>query len=423
MTSIENTLETPIDRESIYRRNFVVFLLDNVFFNIAYALMGTTTVIPDFVRQLTASEVLIGLFSSLFAIGNNSPQLFIARYILRLTRKKWLFILPNIPARTIMIVFAVIMVWLGRDQPHLILIAFFICYSIAAFGDGIVAVAWADIVGSSLDHRWRARMFGMTSAITGVVMLFLAPQVRKILGNPDLPFPNNYALLFGIAGGIFALSVVPSFFLREIVIDKVIVKMPSLSEFIPQMGQILRRDTAFRSFVAVRLLTSLFLMAAPFYIGYATTELAFSSEEAVPAFLMMQTIGSVLGALLYAVVGARNNLLCMRIALAGVAILPISALLAGSLGVVPLYVGFFSFGMAMTSILSGFINWVVGYAIPDQRPVYVGLANTLNAFVSLFSPILGGLVAQSFGYPPLFLIALIVILMAFFIALRLPHTK
>ena len=56
---------------------------------------------------------------------------------------------------------------LGKDHPELVLLAFFICYGIAGFGDGLVGVPWSDMTGTSLDHRWRARMFGLTTAVTG----------------------------------------------------------------------------------------------------------------------------------------------------------------------------------------------------------------------------------------------------------------
>jgi hypothetical protein len=77
------------DPEPIYRRNFTFFLLDSILFNLAMGIIGPTTLIPDFIRHLTSSEVLIGLSSSLFDVGWMLPQLVIARYIVRSERKKW----------------------------------------------------------------------------------------------------------------------------------------------------------------------------------------------------------------------------------------------------------------------------------------------------------------------------------------------
>jgi hypothetical protein len=73
-------------RERIYRRNFVYFLADSLLFTLAMEIIGGTTVIPDFVRHLTNSEILIGLSGSLFTIGYLLPQLLVARYIVRYAR-------------------------------------------------------------------------------------------------------------------------------------------------------------------------------------------------------------------------------------------------------------------------------------------------------------------------------------------------
>ncbi|MCA1553643.1 MAG: MFS transporter, partial [Chloroflexi bacterium] len=170
-------------------------------------------------------------------------------------------------------------------------------------------------------------------------------------------------------------------------------------------------------------LVSLFMMAAPFYIGYATVQLRLASAVAVPVLLAMQTLGSLAGALAYTWLGARSNALSIRLSLSGFVLLPVCALLAEMLGPLPLYVGFFISGL-MTSIwLSGYLNWIVGYADSDRRPAYVGLSNTLAALSALSAPFIGGTIVQYLGYRPLFALALLMVLSALFVTLRhLPNT-
>src|SRR4051812_15946623 len=99
MTVSDANKLSPAQREGIYRRNFFLLLIDGTLFMVALNIVGATTVIPDFVRHLTNSEVLIGLSGSVFDIGWTLPQLFIARYIVRAERKKWWFVGPSIPVR------------------------------------------------------------------------------------------------------------------------------------------------------------------------------------------------------------------------------------------------------------------------------------------------------------------------------------
>ena len=419
MTPSDTTSLTPSAREKIYRRNFVFFLTDSILFTIALGIVGSTTVIPDFVRHLTSSEILIGLASSLFGIGYLLPQLFIARYLVRYARKKWWFVGPNIPVRFALVVLAGVIIWLGKDKPELVLLAFFLCYGVAAFGDGLVGVPWADLIGTSLDNKWRARMFGYTTASVGILLLLAAPLIAVILGESGPGFPNNYAILFGASGVIFVVSILPGLFIHELPGGKPVETLLPLREFLPDLWRLLRDDLPFRAFVIVGMLTSLFMMAAPFYIGYATVELGLSSQVAVPVLLAMQTIGSVAGAVVYSWFGARNNVLYIRLALAVACLLPISALVAGIVGPLPLYFGFLVAGLATgTNLGSSYVNWLVGYAHADHRPVYVGLNNTLTAIISLIAPFISGTIAQTLGYRPLFVVSLVMALGALFVTLR-----
>ena len=406
-------------RERIYRRNFVFFLADNILFGVAMGLIGATTVIPDFVRHLTDSEILIGLSGSIFTIGFTLPQLFVARYIVRYARKKWWFVGPNIPVRFVILTFAGITVWLGRDRPGLILVAFFVSLGIASCGDGLVGVPWADLTATSLSNRWRARMLGLTTASTGVIMLLLAPLIGVVLGERGPGFPNNYAIMFGAAGTLFALSILPGIFLHELPGGKAVEKIPSFAEYLPDLGRVLRDDGPFRAFVITRIFTTLFAMSAPFYVGYARVLWGLSRGVAVPMLVAMQRGGRIGGALVYTWLGARNNLLYMRLALGSAALLPLCALLAGLVGPLPLYIGFLVSGLATGSNLGfSYLNWIVGYANRDRLPIYVGLVNTIIAVISLIAPIMAGTIAQSLGYRLLFAISLVMALSALFMTLR-----
>jgi hypothetical protein len=60
MTNIQYPISNPH-----YRRNFICFVLDYVFFGVGMAFVSQTTVLPSFVSQLTDSALLIGLSSTI----------------------------------------------------------------------------------------------------------------------------------------------------------------------------------------------------------------------------------------------------------------------------------------------------------------------------------------------------------------------
>jgi MFS family permease len=132
----------------------------------------------------------------------------------------------------------------------------------------------------------------------------------------------------------------------------------------------------------------------------------------------MQTLGSIGGALIYTWLGARSNLMYIRLALGMAAFLPVSALLASVLGPLPLYLGFLVSGITVGNLFLSFYNWNLTYATPDQRPVYTGLFNTVVAVTALIAPFIAGTIAQHIGYEPLFILALVMVLCALFVTLR-----
>jgi MFS family permease len=81
-------------------------------------------------------------------------------------------------------------------------------------------------------------------------------------------------------------------------------------------------------------------------------------------------------------------------------------------------------------ILAGIANvavWTIGLAMildfgtPAERPAYIGLANTLIAPVTILVPILGGLLAEIFGYPAAFIASAIAGLATTFVLQSLLH--
>ncbi len=412
---------TDAERERVYRRNFPLFLLDFVIFSIAMNLIGPTTVIPDFVRKLTGLEVLIALSSQAFEVGWLLPQLFVARTLVRVENKKWWFIGPNIPVRLLILSFAGVVVLLGPNRPGLLLGLFFLFYVLAALGDGLVGVPWVDLVGSSLDGRRRARLFGLGNATVGVLVLGLAPIVDVILGDSGLDYPNNYALLFALSGLLFVSTIPLGLFIHELPGGVPQETAPSMREYLPDLLRVLREDKPYRAMISTRVLAALFTLAAPFYIGLATERLDIASDTAVSTALAMQTVGSVTGALIFSWLGDRRSLTFIRVAL-GVAVLqPLLALLAIAVGPLPLYVAFLAGGFVAGSLGISFINWVIAYATPEQRPVYSGLFNSVSAVALLTAPLAGGTIVQVLGYEAVFVVALVIVLIALTVALRYVH--
>jgi MFS family permease len=333
------------------------------------------------------------------------------------THKKWWFVGPNIPVRFAVLIFAGLAYWLGEGHRTAILIAFLIVYGLAGFGDGLVGVPWLDLLGSSLDDKRRAQLFGWGNAATGLLMLGVVPLIRYILDS-DLDFPSNYALLFALAGVLFVITIPLVIFVKEQPGGKAKADIPSLRDYLPELRHVLRQDKPFRAMITARILSDLATLASPFYIGFATEELHMSSSVAVSNSLLTGTAGTVIGALVLARYGDRYVVEFIRVMLLMMVLHPILALISGIVGPAPLYVGFFLFGFASGNLMFSYFNWIISYTTPDQRPIYTGLFNSVAALALLVAPFVGGAIVEVLGYRTVFAVALVVLLGAFYIAMR-----
>ncbi len=406
------------EREPVYRRNFFVFLSDFFFFSIAMNFIGVTTVIPDFVRRLTDVEVLIALSSQMFDILWMLPQLLIARQLIRVRNKKWWFVGPNIVTRPMLVLFAVAIFLLEPDSSGIILAGFLVFYGLTALGDGVVGVPWLDLVGSSLDARRRARLFGYGNALVGVTALAIAPVIRWILSADGLPFPQNYALLFGIAGILMIATIPFTMLIKELPGGEPRATVPSVREYLPELATVLRTDRPFRAMALARVLASLYTMAGPFYIGYGTEVLGMKSSVAVSELLVMQTLGGVAGALLFSRLGERHLLRFIRLAMIAAVGQVTLALASGAIGTAPLYLAFAAGGLVLGTLGISFQNWVVAYATPDQRPIYSGLFNSVSAISLLGAPLIGGTLVEALGYQAVFFGALLAMASGLWVVMR-----
>ena len=71
-------------------------------------------------------------------------------------------------------------------------------------------------------------------------------------------------------------------------------------------------------------------------------------------------------------------------------------------------------GFVTTGVAPGYIDWIITYAPPERRPIYIGLTNTLGA-VSQLAPLAGGFVLALSGssYSLLFGLSLVIGLAGF----------
>jgi MFS family permease len=392
---------------SDYRRNFICFALDYVFFGVGMAFVSQTTVLPSFISQLTDSAPLIGLASTIQTGAWLLPQLIAASYLADKDRKKPYLMMPAAVGRPIYCLLAGVLFLAGDRTPALILWVFFAGLTVFMSTDALGAVAWFDILSKAIPPTRRGRLFGIAQFFSGLLAVGAGAAVNAVLGPQGPPFPHNYAVLFFLAGLSFLASLLAMSFLREPVKPTQGKRLP-WNAFLPKLLTVLRENRSFSLVTVLRLLTGLHGMALPFYVVYATEGLHLGIE-AIGLFLSAQVVGGILAGFVWGYLNERSGskivVQCsVMVALAS----PLLALLMGPIGQLAgastIYVYsliFVAIGALNSSMMPGFINFVLELAPSEERPIYIALTNTLCS-VLMVAPFLGGWVVQTASYPVLF---------------------
>ncbi len=406
-----------------YTRNMIGLVTDYAAFSVAMAFADQSTVIPAFVSELTTSAPLIGLISTLQSGGWLLPQLFAANYVANKPRKKPYIIFPSLIGRPMMLIMALATLLLADKSPAPMLLILYFCYALLWVCDGLASVPWFDVLAKVFPGRRRGRFLSLSQVLGGVLAVGAGALVQRVLDpQAGLAFPQNYALLFGLAFVFFAISLAGVALLVEPVEGEA-TRRASWAEYAAKLVQALRGDRRFALATVVRLVAGLGSMATPFFILYGTGELGLGAGI-IGTCLTAQVVGRIAGGVLLGVwlakFGHRSAILG---AISLTALSPALALGVG--GVLPsllsyLYPAvFFFIGISANTLSWSFTNYMLDIAPPQERPTYVGLTNTIGG-VLIAAPVIGGALLEATSYPVLFIASLTVYVAALLLAFRLP---
>jgi len=413
---------------SDYRRNFICFVLDYVFFGVSLAFVSQTTVLPSFISQLTDSAPLIGLASTVQTGAWLLPQLMAASYLADKARKKPYLLLFAALGRPVFWLLAGVLFLAGERAPMLILGLFFVSLAIFLGTDAVASVAWFDMLSTAIPPTRRGRLIGTGQVLSGLLTVGAGAVVNAVLGPQGPPFPHNYALLFFLAGLSLFASWLAMSFLHEPVGPIQGQRLP-WNTFLPKLLAVLRENRIFSLVTVVRLLAGLSGLAMPFYVVYATEELHLGAE-AIGFFISSQVVGSILAGFVWGylnehsgskIVVQCSTILGLASPLLALLIQPIGHL-AGASTIYVYSLIFLIIGALNSSFMPGFMNFILELAPPEERPTYIALTNTLCGLL-LVVPFLGGWLLQATSYPVLFAATVGGVTLALILTFRLEEPR
>lgn len=410
-------------------RNWWSVFFDYVFFGVGLTFAHVGTVLPAFAATLTGSKVLIGLVSGVWLGAWLLPQLFAANFLTPKPRKYGYMVWVSAIGRPVFLLFALLLAsgWLAQS-PLVLLIIFLLGLGWFAGTDAFVAIAWFDLFGKAMSPGERGRLIGIGQVVNGILAIGAGALVGYILSENGLPYPLNYAAIFGLAGLAFFLSWIAIALMVEM--PEAVPERPmaaSVREFGPRMVEMWRNDPNFARAITVRLLVGLSELAAPFYILHAI-QVAKIGAGIVGSLAAVGSIGSTLAGLWLGRVAARHGSQRVIQITSWLSVIPpvlglFLAFVHLSPALVWAYIAcYLILGMVNGSSLLGHFNYILDLAPPGGRPMYIGMANSLSGLL-VFAPVAGGWILDHASYPLLYALTLTGVVAASLSSLNLPPVQ
>jgi MFS family permease len=384
------------------KHNVTVGLWDGGLFGIALGFGSFGTILPLFVASMTDSTTLIGLVPAIHSTGWLLPQLFTASNTSRLRKYRPTVIVNTIHERIPFLGFAIIallMPLIGK-QAALILTFLFLIWQ--GLGGGFTANPWTSMISKIIPPETRGTFFGLQAGLANLFISGSAIGAGYLLEYLEAPW--NFAACFFIACIFFFLSWFALALTREPEdIEKVIPE--EKTHFWDDSKRILGKDKNFSWFLSARFLSQFATMGFSFYIIYALRR--FDMDPVTAGFLtatltISQTVANVAMGWIGDRIGHRAMLILGAFAALASSVL---AWLAPS--ILWFYPIFILTGLANVSIWTIGMTMTVDFGSEADRPIYIGLSQTLTAPATIIAPILGGLIVDSAGFIPTFSISII----------------
>ena len=379
-------------------RNFLLGVYNGVLANGGEAFFHSGLVLAPFLAVLGAPAWAIGLIPALRVGGWFLPQLFVATRLAHVPFKLPLYRRTS-TLRVAVFALLTAAVFLVGDRPGVLVPLTLVMVLINAVAGGVGGVPFADVTAKVVPHYRLGTFWALRNGIGGALALLSGLVLRRLLDS-DLAFPTDFGFVF-LLGTLLTAGAYLSFALVREPVGKIAMKQ-ALGGTLRRLPGVLRSDVSFRRYLRVRFVALAALLAEPFYAVYAIERLG-APASALGTYVIVATFASI--ALNFAFrrpADRGRNVAVLQVSIALLAAAPLAALLAGDWRWFALV---FACSAAGNSGM-GIAAWNLLYAVSPEadRPLYVGVANSVLALPSL-APVAVGAALAWLGFGGAFVAA------------------
>ncbi|MDD4663069.1 MAG: MFS transporter [Caldisericia bacterium] len=382
------------------RWNFFINSSNAAFYTLAMSFASIITLLPLYIEKLGGTNLQIGLIPAMAFLGYQIPGLFTANYIESLSNKlafvKKITPMERIPFYILTI--STLYVGILHSQISICIVLF--CLIMITFVSGAITPAWLAYIIKVIPPVKLGSYFSMGSGIGGLMGIGASLMATYILKTK--PFPENFKWIFFYASIAVTLSWLCTLFGREPPIVSVHEKR-SPWQYFSSLPEVIRQDSNFFFYILMRNFLCLGSMATTFFTVYGIRRLNMPDQYA-GIFAICLLASQSFFFFLWGYIGDKFShklVICL-----GAFALTLSSFIAILFPtIVSLYFVYACMGMYYSSQGSSGLAIVNIWAPEGKYPTYISLTNGLTAISAFIAPLIGGKIADSIGFHPLFWLA------------------
>lgn len=389
-----------IKNESL--RNDILFVIDSMLYTNAITFISINAVIPYFLIKLGATNMQISISNMFVSLGFLLPQLFVAKWVLKMKYKSKSFAKVLFFQRILILPFIIAIAFTALRQPKLTIALFLIWWAIFCLFTGAYSPFFVSIITKSIPYAKRGKIIGIGYALGSLTAVGSAYILNIILTK--IKYPDNYSLVF-ILGLILLFLDIIIFLLIKEPADEVIEDNSTLKEFLIEIPKILKSNKGYLNVVIGFIFLVIANLSLPYYAVYATKIFRASPSDIAILMTIGLSVGTISNLIFASTsnrIGHRNVLIIAAIfgILAGTSVLLIKSML----GI------FIAFGLSSVCNNGYAVSSMIllsRYAPQAQISLYCAISNTCIQISSSIMFLLSGFMINAFGFVSVFIVSLI----------------
>jgi len=393
--------------------NFRSFLWHAIFLALASNFMDVDTIIPSMLVKAGGNSVHLGLLTAIMLGGSSVMQLVFAP-LLSKKPLKLKYLLLGINLRVAALLLISVMFFFSRSlSGDTIIVLIFVLISIFSFSGSYSGISYTDILGKSIRADSRKSFFSVKEIVLSIGVLISAIMVRYLITKYE--YPDNYALLFFLAGVLLLIASFGFWNIKEVRSVNPVKK--SLIDFFKLIPHEIKRNRNLKYYLLIINTLGLGIGFLPFLILFAKDSFDLS-YELIGNILLFRISGMLFASLAYFKLSKFINykgLLTIAVFI-GIAI-PILALLLSNSQF------YFQFIFILSGIFVSIFKMsnsgiLLEISTNDNRAIYAGISGAGKIFTMIF-PLIAGVLIYYIGFNAVFIFVSATIVVSYFFVRKL----